>query len=88
MPQPNAEEDPGPAKKRAIKWVDEKEGRTEEEQKKGLVTNKSSEDLNLKPTDDLKAIQTHKDPSKQTGIKKTIKTFNLDIIYVKILYKI
>jgi len=30
MPLPNAEEDPGPAKSRALVWVDEKEGRTEE----------------------------------------------------------
>ena len=63
LPQPNAEEEP-PAIKPAIKWIDQQEGRTEEEVKKGLVTNKSSEDLNLKKLEDLTPVDTHKDANR------------------------
>ena len=42
---------------------------------KGLVTNKSCEDLNLKKPEDLKPIDTHRNPAKQTGIKRAIKPF-------------
>ena len=85
IPPPN-QEDPGPTKPRAIKWIDEappaaKEAADQpakEEQKKTLVTNKSCEDLVHKKTEDLTPIETHKDPSKQTGLKRTIKQFEID----------
>mmetsp|Transcript_38589 Transcript_38589/g.50581 ORF Transcript_38589/g.50581 Transcript_38589/m.50581 type:complete len:82 (-) Transcript_38589:2659-2904(-) len=74
MPPPPSEEE-AMEKKRAIVWVDEKEGRTEEQKVKGLVTNASGEDLNLKDLEKLVPINTHRDASKQTGRKKTIKNF-------------
>ena len=42
------------------------------------MTNKSCEDLVHKKTEDLTPIETHKDPSKQTGLKRTIKQFEID----------
>ena len=79
IPPPN-QEDAGPTKPRAIKWIDEVSPKPTEqpppptdEQKKCLVTNKSCEDLVHKKTEDLIAIDTHKDAAKQTGIKRTIK---------------
>ena len=89
IPPPN-QEDPGPTKPRAIKWIDEDPPKTTEvvaekpatpkevEQKKTLVTNKSCEDLVHKKSEELVAIDTHRDATKQTGIKRTIKQFVID----------
>jgi len=87
IPPPN-QEDPGPTKPRAIKWIDEAPPKStsatdepptpKEEQKKTLVTNKSSDDLVHKKAEELTPIDTHKDAAKQTGIKKTIKQFEID----------
>lgn len=67
-----------PEKTRAIKWLDEENKGDVEKQKAGLVTNKSCEDLVHKKVEDLVPIDTHKQPEKQTGLKKTIKTFQID----------
>ena len=84
IPPPN-QEDTGPTKPRAIQWIDEAPAAKEapeqpakEEQKKTLVTNKSSEDLIHKKAEELTPIETHKDASKQTGLKRTIKQFEID----------
>lgn len=79
LPQPSTEDERVPARKAAIKWIDQKEGLSEEEKKRGLVTNKSSEDLNNKKAEDLTPVDVHRDATKQVGIKKTIKNFKLDI---------
>ena len=75
IPPPN-QEDPGPTKPRAIKWIDEAPPKTTEaadvkpatpkeaEQKKTLVTNKSCEDLVHKKAEELVPIDTHKDAAK------------------------
>ena len=51
---------------------------TEEETKKGLVTNDSKLDLVHKKAEDLTPIENHKDAERQIGIKRTIKVFELD----------
>ena len=48
---------------------------TEEEKKKGLVTNKSCDDLNWKKAEDLVPIDTHKDAAKKSALKSAIKPF-------------
>jgi hypothetical protein len=70
---PPSQEEINP-KQRAIKWYDEGV-KTEEEKKKGLVTNNSCEDLVHKVAEELIPIDTHKDIAKQTGIKCAIKPF-------------
>jgi len=44
----------------AIKWLDLRENLTEEEKKKGLVTNNSREDLVHKVAEELVPIDNHK----------------------------
>lgn len=76
-PIPPVSDEKLPDKVRALKWLDE-EAKSEEEKKKGLVTNDSCEDLVHKKTEDLTPVDNHKLPEKQTGIKRTIKQFNID----------
>lgn len=68
---------------RAIKWVDEEEpSKTNIEGKKdqkGLVTNKSSEDLVHKVAEDLTPIDVHKDAAKKSSLKSAIKPFQIDV---------
>ena len=53
---------------------------SEEAKLKGLVTNKSEEDLVHKVAEDLTPIDTHKDVERnKTGLKCTIKPFIIDI---------
>ena len=75
---PPSDQDSKELKKPAIVWVDELKDRTEEQKKKGLVTSSSKDDLTHKKLEDLTPVDNHKDPSKQTGKKSTIKPFNLD----------
>ena len=70
---PASQEENNNTRKPTIKWVDEKSDPAaaakdqplgQPKDTKGLVTNKSSEDLNLKKIEDLKPIDTHKNPAK------------------------
>ena len=89
---PASQEENNNNRKATIKWIDEKVDASTADASataadkaktatpiKGLVTNKSCEDLNLKKLEDLKPIDTHKNPAKQTGIKRAIKPFNIDV---------
>ena len=63
-------------KPRAIKWLDQLPNMSEEAKLKGLVSNKSNEDLVHKMEEDLTPIDTHKHAVKT---KCAIKPFKIDI---------
>ena len=75
IPPPSEEDEQ--QKPRAIRWLDE-HAKTDEEKKKGLVTNKSTDDLVHKNVEDLTPVENHKDAARQTGIKRAIKQFTID----------
>ena len=88
IPPPNQSDDGAvPTKPRAIKWIDEApqdsssapKDNDEQAKKRGsLVTNRSCDDLVHKKAEELSPVEVHKDASKQTGMKRAIKQFEID----------